>query len=37
MAEVMEDHIREHAKCGSADARAKGAEELAEIVKAYLK
>jgi DNA-binding FrmR family transcriptional regulator len=37
MAEVMEDHIREHVNAGSADARAKGAEELTEIVKAYLK
>ena len=37
MAEVMEDHIREHVNAASADARAKGAEELTEIVKAYLK
>jgi DNA-binding FrmR family transcriptional regulator len=37
MAEVMEDHIREHVNAASAAARAKGAEELAEIVKAYLK
>jgi DNA-binding FrmR family transcriptional regulator len=37
MAEVMEDHIREHVNAASADARAKGAEELAEIVKSYLK
>jgi DNA-binding FrmR family transcriptional regulator len=37
MAEVMEDHIREHVNAASADARAKGVEELAEIVKAYLK
>jgi len=34
---VMEDHIREHVNAASADARAKGAEELAEIVKTYLK
>ena len=37
MAEVMEDHIREHVNAASAHARAKGAEELTEIVKAYLK
>ena len=37
MAEVMEDHIREHVNAASADARAKGVEEFAEIVKAYLK
>jgi DNA-binding FrmR family transcriptional regulator len=37
MAEVMEDHIREHVNATSAEARAKGAEELTEIVKAYLK
>jgi DNA-binding FrmR family transcriptional regulator len=37
MAEVMEDHIREHVNAASPDARAKGAEELTEIVKAYLK
>jgi len=37
MAEVMEDHIREHVNAASPDARARGAEELTEIVKAYLK
>jgi len=37
MAEVMEDHIREHVNAVSADERAKGAEELTEIVKTYLK
>jgi len=37
MAEVMEDHIREHVNAARPDARAKGAEELTEIVKAYLK
>ena len=37
MAEVMEDHIREHVNAASADARAKGVEEFAEIVKSYLK
>jgi hypothetical protein len=37
MADVMDDHIREHVNAASADARAKGAEELTEIVKAYLK
>ena len=37
IAEVIEDHIREHVNAASADARAKGAEELTEIVKAYLK
>jgi DNA-binding FrmR family transcriptional regulator len=37
MAEVMEDHIREHVNAASPEARAKGAEELTEIVKAYLK
>jgi hypothetical protein len=30
-------HIREHVNAASADARAKGAEELAEIVKSDLK
>ena len=37
MAEVMEDHIREHVNAASAEARAKGVEEFAEIVKSYLK
>ena len=38
MAEVMEDHILEHVVgAANADARAKSAEEFAEIVKAYLK
>ena len=37
MAEVMEGHIREHVNAASSDARARGAEELTEIVKAYLK
>jgi DNA-binding FrmR family transcriptional regulator len=37
MAEVMEGHIREHVNAASAAARAKGVEELAEIVKSYLK
>jgi DNA-binding FrmR family transcriptional regulator len=38
MGEVMEDHILEHVVgAATADARAKSAEEFAEIVKAYLK
>jgi DNA-binding FrmR family transcriptional regulator len=38
MAEVMEDHIREHVlDAASAAQRAEGAEELVEVVKAYLK
>lgn len=38
MAEVMEDHVREHVlDAGSAAQRAKGAEELVEVLKAYLK
>ena len=38
MGEVMEDHILEHVVgAANADARAKSAEEFAEIVKAYLK
>ena len=38
MAQVMEDHIQEHV-VGAANsaARAKSAEELVEVVKAYLK
>ena len=38
MAEVMEDHVREHVlDAASAAQRAKGAEELVEVLKAYLK
>jgi len=38
MGEVMEDHILEHVVgAPNADARAKSAEEFAEIVKSYLK
>ncbi len=38
MAEVMEDHVREHVLEAATNAeRAKGAEELVEVVKAYLK
>lgn len=40
MAEVMEDHIRQHVVDPGAEpdpARAKGAEELIEVVRTYLK
>jgi DNA-binding FrmR family transcriptional regulator len=38
MAEVMEDHVREHVlDAATAAQRAKGAEELVEVMKAYLK
>ena len=38
MAEVMEDHVREHVlDAATAAQRAKGAEELVEVLKAYLK
>ena len=38
MAEVMEDHFREHVvDATSAAQRAKGADELVEVLKAYLK
>ncbi len=37
MAEVMEGHIRDHALSGTSGQRATAAEELIEIVRAYLK
>jgi DNA-binding FrmR family transcriptional regulator len=38
MAQVMEDHIQEHVVgAASSAAREKSAEELVEVVKAYLK
>jgi len=38
MAEVMEDHVREHVVAGTtAVQRTKGADELIEVLKAYLK
>jgi len=38
MAEVMEDHVREHVLDAAGPAqRAKGADELVEVLKAYLK
>lgn len=38
MAEVMEDHVREHVlDATSAAQRAKGADELVEVLKSYLK
>lgn len=38
MAEVMEGHVREHVlEPAAATQRAKGAEELIEVVRAYLK
>ena len=38
MAEVMEDHIREHLLDAASPARrAKGADELVEVLKAYLR
>jgi len=38
MAEVMEDHVREHVvEAASTAQRTKGADELIEVLKAYLK
>lgn len=39
MAEVIEDHVREHVAAGelSEAARAEGADELLEVIRSYLK